>query len=147
MLMPSDKIITNSWHCALGSCCSYKWLVTVHACMIDFLLLLETNQNISKEAVHHLDWNTALSICAYIHLFTVRLPNTYLQRHRQNHSSIIRIIYPDLPNRHIFPHKSKSLRFFDWLIDDHLYSAILHSLEQTHCARMWFYMSNWLFSL
>ena len=29
----------------------------------------------------------------------------------------------------------------DWLIDDRLYSAILHSLEQTHCACMWFYMS------
>ena len=29
-----------------------------------------------------------------------------------------------------------------WLIDDHLYSAILRSLEQTHCARMWFYMSD-----
>ena len=33
----------------------------------------------------------------------------------------------------------------DWLIDDSLYSAILHSLEQTHCARLWFYMSDWLF--
>ena len=30
----------------------------------------------------------------------------------------------------------------DWLIDDRLYSAILRSLEQTHCTRMWFYMSN-----
>ena len=30
----------------------------------------------------------------------------------------------------------------DWLIDDHLYSAILRSLEQTHCARLWFYMSD-----
>ena len=26
-------------------------------------------------------------------------------------------------------------------IDDRLYSAVLRSLEQTHCARMWFYMS------
>ena len=26
--------------------------------------------------------------------------------------------------------------------DDRLYSAILRSLEQTHCARMWFYMSD-----
>ena len=33
----------------------------------------------------------------------------------------------------------------DWLIDDHLYSAILRSLEQTHCARLWFYMSDYLF--
>ena len=33
----------------------------------------------------------------------------------------------------------------DWLIDDHLYSAILRSLEQTHCARLWFYMSGKLF--
>ena len=32
-----------------------------------------------------------------------------------------------------------------WLIDDHLYSAILRSLEQTHCARLWFYMSYKLF--
>ena len=32
-------------------------------------------------------------------------------------------------------------------IDDRLYSAILRSLEQTHCARMWFYMSDWLFIL
>ena len=31
-----------------------------------------------------------------------------------------------------------------WLID-HLYSAILRSLEQTHCARLWFYMSVKLF--
>ena len=31
------------------------------------------------------------------------------------------------------------------LIDDRLYSAILRSLEQTHCARMWFYMSDQLF--
>ena len=30
----------------------------------------------------------------------------------------------------------------DWLIDYRLYSAILRSLEQTHCARMWFYMSD-----
>ena len=28
------------------------------------------------------------------------------------------------------------------LIDVRLYSAILRSLEQTHCARMWFYMSD-----
>ena len=34
---------------------------------------------------------------------------------------------------------------FDWLIDDHLYSAILRSLEQTHCTRMWCYMSDKLF--
>ena len=34
---------------------------------------------------------------------------------------------------------------FDWLIDDHLYSAILRSLEQTHCACLWFYMSDTLF--
>ena len=32
-----------------------------------------------------------------------------------------------------------------WLIDDRLYRAILRSLEQTHCARRWFYMSDWLF--
>ena len=31
------------------------------------------------------------------------------------------------------------------LIDDHLHSAILRSLEQTHCARLWFYMSDNLF--
>ena len=30
---------------------------------------------------------------------------------------------------------------------NYLYSAILRSLEQTHCARMWFYMSDWLFSI
>ena len=29
-----------------------------------------------------------------------------------------------------------------WLIDDRSYSAILRSLEQTHCARMRFYMSD-----
>ena len=34
----------------------------------------------------------------------------------------------------------------DWLIDDHLYSAILRSYEQTHCARLWFYMSDKLFT-
>ena len=28
------------------------------------------------------------------------------------------------------------------LIDDRLYSSILRSLEQTHCARMQFYMSD-----
>ena len=32
-----------------------------------------------------------------------------------------------------------------WLIDDHLYSAILRSLEQTHCAHLWFYKSDKLF--
>ena len=32
------------------------------------------------------------------------------------------------------------LLFF--LIDDHLHSAILCSLEQTHCTRMWCYMSD-----
>ena len=32
--------------------------------------------------------------------------------------------------------------FIDWLINDHLYSAILRSLEQTNCACMWFYMSD-----
>ena len=26
--------------------------------------------------------------------------------------------------------------------DGRLYSAILRSLQQTHCARMWFYMSD-----
>ena len=31
------------------------------------------------------------------------------------------------------------------MIDVRLYSAILRSLEQTHCARMWFYMSDQLF--
>ena len=36
-------------------------------------------------------------------------------------------------------------KVFDWLIDDHLYSTILRSLEQTHCARLWFYMSDKLF--
>ena len=34
---------------------------------------------------------------------------------------------------------------FPLLIDDHLYSAILRSLEQTHCARLWFYMGDKLF--
>ena len=29
-----------------------------------------------------------------------------------------------------------------WLTDDRLYNAVLRSLEQTHCARMWFYMSD-----
>ena len=33
---------------------------------------------------------------------------------------------------------------FDW-IDDHLYSTVLRSLEQTHCACLWFYMSDKLF--
>ena len=32
-----------------------------------------------------------------------------------------------------------------FLIDDRLYSAILRSLEQTHCARLWCYMSDKLF--
>ena len=26
--------------------------------------------------------------------------------------------------------------------DDRLYSTVLHSLEQNHCTRMWFYMSD-----
>ena len=30
----------------------------------------------------------------------------------------------------------------DWLIDDSLYSAIPHSLEQAHCTHIWFYMSD-----
>ena len=42
---------------------------------------------------------------------------------------------------------SGSVHFYNWhwLIDDHLYSAILRSLEQTHCARLWFYVSDKLF--
>ena len=35
----------------------------------------------------------------------------------------------------------KPLLWIDWLIDDHLYSAI----EQTHCAHLWFYVSDKLF--
>ena len=40
--------------------------------------------------------------------------------------------------------KEKGFRLYVcyWLIDDRLYSAIRRSLEQTHCARMWFYMSD-----
>ena len=30
----------------------------------------------------------------------------------------------------------------DDLIDDRLYNAIFHSLEETHCAHTWFYMSD-----
>ena len=33
-------------------------------------------------------------------------------------------------------------QFDHWLIDDCLYSAIFRSLEQTHCAHMWFYVSD-----
>ena len=40
---------------------------------------------------------------------------------------------------------SSTEQYDNWLIDDHLYSAILRSLEQTHCARLWFYMSDTLF--
>ena len=40
----------------------------------------------------------------------------------------------------IDPHVACNIQI-DWLIDNRLYSAILHSLEQTHCACMWFYMS------
>ena len=32
-----------------------------------------------------------------------------------------------------------------FLIDDRICSTILHSLEQTHCACMWFYMNDYLF--
>ena len=43
-------------------------------------------------------------------------------------------------------HRGRSVSItslFNFLIDDdRLYSAILRSLEQTHCARMWFYMSD-----
>ena len=41
--------------------------------------------------------------------------------------------------------RQMSTGLIDWLIDDRLYSAILRSLEQTHCARMWCYMSDKLF--
>ena len=34
--------------------------------------------------------------------------------------------------------KEQLTNFTDSLFDDRLYSAILRSLEQTHCARMWF---------
>ena len=47
-------------------------------------------------------------------------------------------------SRALHPSPLKTPQCFS-LIDDHLYSAILRSLEQTHCARMWFYMSDWLF--
>ena len=43
------------------------------------------------------------------------------------------------------PRRLKNDEVFDWLIDDHLYSAILRSLEQTHCARLWFNVSDKLF--
>ena len=33
----------------------------------------------------------------------------------------------------------------DWLIDDRFYIALFSALEQTHCARMWFYMSDFFF--
>ena len=65
---------------------------------------------------------------------------------------------PDWPNRWPFrissnlkvtrtttSYHQKTTKHIDWLIDDHLYSAILRSLEQTHCARLWFYMSDKLF--
>ena len=37
---------------------------------------------------------------------------------------------------------SSSCTIFFFFFDDRLYSAILRSLEQTHCARMRFYMSD-----
>ena len=40
----------------------------------------------------------------------------------------------------IDPHVACNIQI-DWLINDRLYSGILHSLEQTHCACMWFYMN------
>ena len=98
MMMPSNKIITNSWHNALVFCCPCKWLLTVAAvaffqllwrtcdtltnsynhilfmnkcnemtsqnlaCMINFILPLQTNENISKQTVHSIDWDNALSV-------------------------------------------------------------------------------------
>ena len=43
---------------------------------------------------------------------------------------------------HYLPSEGLMQWVFDWLIDDRLYSAILRSLEQTHCACMWFNMSD-----
>ena len=46
---------------------------------------------------------------------------------------------------HLDSHTAPELSKQGLWIDDRLYSAILRSLEQTHCACMWFYMSDWLF--
>ena len=43
---------------------------------------------------------------------------------------------------HLDSHTAPELWILDWLIDDRLYSAILRSLEQTHSARMWFYIQS-----
>ena len=46
----------------------------------------------------------------------------------------------------LYGHLGKScFEQFFLLIDDLLYSAILRSIEQNHCVRMWFYMSDYLF--
>ena len=61
---------------------------------------------------------------------------------------------PSIAFRHLPPRKdvvNQCLEFglsshsSDLIDGDRLYSAILRSLEQTHCARMWFHMSDWLF--
>ena len=48
---------------------------------------------------------------------------------------------PPPPPTHT-PPESEARDVFLLLIDDRLCSAILRSLEQTHCARLWFYMSD-----
>ena len=53
----------------------------------------------------------------------------------------LNLLTEDIPTVSTPDHFLQCYRF--WLmIDDRLYSTILCSLEQTHCARMWFYMSD-----
>ena len=52
------------------------------------------------------------------------------------------ILWPQLTARTLSVGVTQSLHTAERLIDDRLYSAIPRSLEQTHCARMWFNMSD-----
>ena len=58
-----------------------------------------------------------------------------------DHSGVTRNDHSGV-TRHDHSGVTKDGREVVFLIDDYLYSAILCSLKQTHCARMWFYMSD-----
>ena len=89
---------------------------------------------------HALQWGAPVNLAkaareSYSLIFNCLCLHMQSQSHRSNMLFIF------------IPGTEHSVRCFhqtgrQWLIDDHLYSAILRSLEQTHCARMWFYMSD-----
>ena len=58
-------------------------------------------------------------------------------------SRLFSFLFP--PSLNVYPEVLTTRAGFLFCFYDRLYSAILRSLEQTHCARLWFYMNDKLF--